>query len=79
MDGPRTYRFNLNINRDEYLSYYAGAAQWVVARAMEGETVRFPASFLRQFVSEDGVHGMFEMVVDEDDRLVSMRRLRPRA
>jgi hypothetical protein len=72
---PRRYRFRLSISREEYLSYYAGAASWVVARAFEGETVRFPASFLRSFVCHDGVHGIFEMDVDADDRLISMRRL----
>ncbi|MGD9401161.1 MAG: DUF2835 family protein [bacterium] len=73
----RTYRFRLNILKQEYLSYYAGSARWVVARAFEGETVRFPASFLREFVSEDGVLGFFEMVVDENDKLVSLKRLAP--
>jgi hypothetical protein len=73
----RRYRFRLNIPREEYLSYYAGVANWVVARAFEGETVRFPASFLRGFVSRDGVHGIFEMDVDADDKLISVRRLSP--
>lgn len=76
-DADVTYRFKLNITREEYLSYYAGGAQWVVAKAFEGETVRFPASFLRKFVSEEGIHGIFEMVVDADDRLVYMRKLSP--
>lgn len=77
MSKHRTYRFNLSILREEYLSYYAGSARWVVAKAFEGETVRFPASFLREFVSEEGVHGVFEMVIDENDKLVSLSRLRP--
>ena len=77
MNGQRKFRFGLTITREEYLSYYAGAASWVVAKVFEGETVRFPASFLREFVSEDGVHGTFEMVVDENDKLISLRRLKP--
>jgi len=77
MNARRRFRFSLTITREEYLSYYAGLAAWVVAKAFEGDTVRFPASFLREFVSEDGVYGTFEMVVDEDDKLVSLRRLRP--
>jgi adenine deaminase len=77
MNDQRKFRFRLTITREEYLSYYAGAASWVMAKAFEGETVRFPASFLREFVSEDGVHGTFEMVVDENDKLISLRRLKP--
>jgi hypothetical protein len=75
MNSTRTYRFRLSITREEYLSYYAGTARWVVARAYEGEAVQFPASFLRRFVQEDGVFGTFEMTVDDDNRLVSMRRI----
>jgi hypothetical protein len=77
MSNHRRFRFNLDILREEYLSYYAGSARWVVAKAFEGETVRFPASFLREFVSDDGVQGVFEMVVDENDKLVSLKRLKP--
>ena len=77
MNTQRTFRFSLALTREEYLSYYAGAARWVVAKAFEGETIRFPASFLREFVSEDGVHGMFEMVVDDNDKLISLKRLKP--
>ena len=77
MSKQRTFRFKLDILPEEYLSYYSGAATWVVAKAYEGDTVRFPAAFLREFVSEEGVHGTFEMVVDESDKLISLRRLTP--
>lgn len=77
MNRHRTYTFKLNILKQEYLSYYAGTARWVVARAFEGENVRFPASFLREFVSDDGVQGFFKMVVDQDDKLISLERLEP--
>lgn len=77
MSRHRTYRFKLNLLKQEYLSYYAGTARWVVARAFEGENIRFPASFLREFVNDDGVQGFFEMVVDEDDKLVSLQRITP--
>ena len=77
MSKQRTFRFKLDILPEEYVSYYKGAARWVVAKAYEGETVRFPASFLREFVSEDGVSGVFEMVIDDSDKLISLRRLKP--
>jgi hypothetical protein len=77
MSGRRRFRFRLTFGREEYLAYYAGTARWVVARSYEGETVRFPASFLREFVSEDGVNGTFEMIVDGNDKLISIRKLTP--
>lgn len=77
MRGQRRFRFRLSLSRDEYVTYYSGKARWVVSKAYEGETVRFPASFLRDFVTEDGVHGTFEMIVDENDKLISLARLEP--
>ena len=77
MSSHRKFRFRLSFSREEYLTYYSGKARWVVTKAYEGETVRFPASFLREFVEDDGVHGTFEMVVDDKDKLLSLRRLTP--
>lgn len=71
-----TFRFTLSIPAEEYLSYYKGSARWVQVISSDGRRVRFPASALRPFVDEDGVDGTFEMMVDENHKLVKLRRLR---
>ncbi len=75
MAGRRRIRFRLNIPAQRFLRYYQGTIQWVQVRAFDGTRVRFPASALRRFVTEDGVEGTFEMTIDENDKLVSMRKL----
>ncbi len=70
-----TFRFTLSIAAEEYLSYYKGSARWVQVTSSDGRRVRFPASALRPFVDEDGVGGTFEMMVDENHKLVELRRL----
>ena len=75
MTRHRTFHFTLNIPRRRYLAYYRGTTRWVQAVSLEGERVRFPASALRPFVTADGVVGMFEMEVDADNRLESLRRM----
>lgn len=47
----------------------------VVARTMDGRTVRFPANILRSVVQANGVHGIFELVVDENHKFVSLQRI----
>ncbi|MBT8067678.1 MAG: DUF2835 domain-containing protein, partial [Gammaproteobacteria bacterium] len=37
-------RFRLAISAEEYLAYYQGNAQVVVARSDNNKTIRFPAS-----------------------------------
>lgn len=71
----RTFRFRLSMTPEEYLSYYKGKTRWALVTSIEGERVRFPASALRRFVSEDGVQGTFEMTVTEDNKLVKFHRL----
>lgn len=68
-------RFYLDISQDDYLRNYRGTAHTVLVQAEDGRTVRFPAVNLRQFVTADGIHGRFEMSLDENNSLIWLRRL----
>jgi hypothetical protein len=68
-------RFYLNISREEYLRSYKGSAHSVLVQSEDGRRVRFPAVNLRQFVTKDGIHGRFEMQLDEDNSLINICRL----
>jgi len=70
----KTFTLNLAIDAEEYRKLYAGQARDVVARATNGQTLRFPAAALRPFVAHDGVRGNFEIQVTSDNRLVEIRR-----
>jgi len=70
---PRSIRFRLAIPAEEYLSYYQGSAQVVVARADDNRTIRFPASAIRKFVTHEGVFGKFEITFDENNKLIGIR------
>lgn len=65
---------SLNISAEEYVKLYAGQARDVVARASNGQTVRFPASALRQFVGYEGVRGTFQLEVDANQKLTGIVR-----
>ena len=71
----REFYFSLSITADELMRYYRGSAQQVVARAQDGRCVQFPASALRPFVTHEGVRGEFCLVVDDNNRLVELRRI----
>ncbi len=57
------------------MRYYEGSIRWIQVKAFDGTRVRFPASALRKFVTEDGVYGTFEMVIDEKNKLLSLKRI----
>jgi len=65
----------LNISSQQLVRYYEGSVSTVVARTTNGRTVRFPANVLRAVVQSDGVHGIFELVFDENCKFVSIKRL----
>lgn len=76
MVGERKIRFALSIPARRFIRYYEGSIQWIQVKAFDGSRVRFPASALRRFVTEEGVYGTFEMVIDENNKLVSLRKIR---
>lgn len=68
-------RFFLDISQEEYLRNYRGSAHSVQVQSEDGRSVRFPAVNLRQFVTAEGVRGRFEMLLNEDNSLIEIRRL----
>lgn len=68
-------RFRLSLTAAEFLAFYQGAAREVVAQALDGRMVRFPAAVLRPFVAHDGVRGVFALRFDEHNKFKEMVRV----
>ena len=66
-------RVRLAISAEEYLAYYQGSAQVVVALSDDNRIIRFPASAIRKFVSHEGIHGSFEISFDENNKLIAVQ------
>jgi hypothetical protein len=69
------YRFHLSISAAEYLAYYQGTANKVVARLTNGQALQFPADALRPFVTHEGVWGEFVLSVNDQNKLQGLRRV----
>ncbi len=67
--------FDLDIDRDELLMYYAGDSVSIVAWTDDGVRVRFPASAVRPFVNHVGVRGRFRLYYSTDGRLERLVRM----
>jgi len=65
----------LNIPPQQLIHYYEGSVSAAVARTTDGRTIRFSANILRSVVQTNGVHGIFELVLDENRKFVSIKRL----
>lgn len=71
-----TVQIRLHISADDMLRYYGGDAKVVRARTLDrGTTIQFPARLLRPFVTEAGVHGVFQLLFTTDHRFREIRLL----
>jgi hypothetical protein len=72
---PKPIRFRLNLSTEHYLRFYQGRANRVSVIAEDGRRIEFPANALRPFVTRLGVQGYFQLVVDADNRLLSLEQI----
>jgi hypothetical protein len=72
----RRYEFHLRIAPHAYLDFYRGVARVVVATADSGESIQFPASLLRRFVTDGGIDGHFALTIDANNKCVDLQRTR---
>ncbi|MCW8936266.1 MAG: DUF2835 domain-containing protein [Gammaproteobacteria bacterium] len=68
-------RFSISISSEQYQAYYQGAAKFVRVQAEDGRSLKFPAEKLQRFIMHDGINGRFEIVFDDDHKLVSLERI----
>jgi Protein of unknown function (DUF2835) len=72
---PYRLRFQLSLSSDKYLAYYKGKANSIQTRSIDNKKIRFPASAVRKFLSHDGIHGLFEIQFDENNKLIKIEKI----
>ncbi|MBM4056451.1 MAG: DUF2835 family protein [Planctomycetes bacterium] len=75
MTATQRYQFSLNITADVYHAYYTGAVRFIQTATTSGKTIKFPASALRKYLTHNGIHGFFEIEIDENNKLLDIRRI----
>ena len=70
----RYYHFYLNIDPDELMRVYRGAAHRVRVRSLEGPVIDLDANHLRRFTTRSGVQGSFVLVVNENNKFLRLER-----
>lgn len=66
---------NLHISAEEYLRVYQGTGKVVVARDLQGRTVRFPAKILQPFVGHHGISGCFKITFSDHGKFQTIEKL----
>ncbi|MEO1889315.1 MAG: DUF2835 domain-containing protein [Cycloclasticus sp.] len=68
--------FKLAISTDTFLSVYKGHAKVISTLSSDGLRVEFAADKGRQFLTHEGIYGVFEMEITAENKFLSIRRLR---
>ncbi len=69
------YLIDLDIPREEWLRLYRGTANAILCRADDGTRIKIAAHHFLSFVSYSGVMGRFELKIDENHKLQSLKRI----
>ncbi|QYJ80582.1 DUF2835 domain-containing protein [Shewanella acanthi] len=67
--------FKLNIGYQQFLPYYQGIAEKVEVRDSLGRILWINGRHLRSFLTKDGIHGNFKLVLDSQGKFVSISRI----
>ena len=67
--------FSLQISQQEYLRYYAGDANSVQVRSIQGLLLQFPASALKKHITHQGINGHFVIKFDGDNKLIALNKI----
>jgi len=68
-------RFRIDLPAEHFYRYYQGAAQTVQVEARDGRRIQLPAINLRPFLSSEGVYGNFELIIDNNNKLLKIRKI----
>jgi hypothetical protein len=71
---PR-YLFEIGMTYAECQDMYLQQIRYVVVRSHLGKTVRLPKENLRPFLLPSGIHGRFELITDDNNKIKSLKRL----
>lgn len=71
----QSIRFYLDISPDVYIAYYKGTAKNVLTNSIDGRSLKFPANILQQFLTHDGIQGLFELRFDSNGKYSDIVRV----
>ncbi len=73
----RRFEFNMALSAEKTRALYAGAARYILVKSDSGLKLQLPATNFRGFVRDDGINGHFVVTIDDDNRIVELRRTKP--
>ncbi len=74
-DSTQCIRFRLAMPAEKYLAYYQGIVQNIITCSEDNRNIEFPASAVRNFLTHEGIYGLFEIQFDENNKLIKIEQI----
>ena len=68
----RSAQFYLKLTPEEFLEYYQRTKHYVRVKTYQGYSIQFKAEHLRQWITRNGIDGVFQINFDDSNRFVSL-------
>ncbi len=69
------YDFTVSVSAERLLAMYRGDARYLIVWSKEGLKLQLPLSNFRPFVTDEGLVGKFQVSVDQNNKLQSLKKL----
>ncbi|MBB1390669.1 DUF2835 domain-containing protein [Shewanella sp. SG44-6] len=67
--------FSLNVSYEAFLPYYQGVAEKVQVKDHKGRVLHINGKYFRPYLTPNGIHGEFKLVLCPDGNFKSLNKL----
>lgn len=71
----RNFEFNLALSAQKIEAIYEGQARYIVVESDQGLKLQLPATNFRGYVTDAGIHGRFQVEIDDHNKILTLRKL----
>ncbi|QSX32160.1 DUF2835 domain-containing protein [Shewanella avicenniae] len=71
----REFVFRLDLSFDGFKPYYQGTAENVQVTDVNGVVLRIHGRHFRQYLTAEGIHGLFRLVIEDNGHFKSLQLL----
>jgi len=70
----KRFDFSMGLPARQLKEYYRGNVKNVVVTTDDGLRLQLPIEVFRPYVTEAGIYGFFEVLVDDDHKLIGLNK-----
>ena len=70
------YHFSINLSYAECEDLYKHQIRYIVVTELGGKRIQLPKHNLQKFVTPKGIIGIFELIVDQNQKITNIKQIK---